>query len=197
MKTVIQIILTILLTKTVSGQADPTSLWIFRMEQYAKESNLYEKLNGNRDGFTKSAGLLTQNDTLKYSSGQIFRMCEVSESMLNGHYNIYYPSGQPYLISTYKKNVLTDSAIMYNDKGKIEFIIRYLEPQKEQQIYFDNNNKIKRIDNIENIPTTSVTFKSGYVHTNSEKGITTEYFNTEGQKIKKKEYYKLYPDEQK
>lgn len=197
MRTVAYIILTIFLTQKVSGQADPTSLWIFRMEQYGKESNLYEKFQGNREGFTKSAGLLTKNDTLKYSSGQIFRTCEVSESMLNGHYNIYYPSGQPYLISIYKNNVLTDSAIIYNEKGKIESIIRYLTPQKEQQIYFDNNNKIKRVDSIENIPTTNVTFKSGYVHTNTEKGITTEYFNTEGQKIKKKEYYKLYPDEQK
>lgn len=197
MKTTIYIILTILLTNNVSGQTDPTSLWIFRIDQNGTENFLYNKFQGSNDGFSTSTGLFSKNDTIKYQSGQIFRTCEVSENNLSGQYKIYYPSGQLYLWSIYKNNILKDSSIIYNDKGKIESIIKYLSPTQEQHIYFDNNNKQKRIDNIELVPTTSVTFKSGYVHTNTDKTVKTEYFNPEGQKITKKEYFKLYPDEKK
>jgi hypothetical protein len=195
MRAIIYSIFTILLTKAVLGQADPTSLWIFRMEQNASESFLYQKLQGNNKGFSSSTGLLTKNDTVNYSSGKIFRICEVSGNKLNGQYKIYYPSGQIYLLSTYKDNILTDSSIIYNNKNKIESVIKYLSPTREQQLYFDTNNKQKRIDNIEITPTTNVTFKSGHVHTNTVKSVQTDYFNPEGQKITKKEYFKLYPDE--
>ncbi len=195
MKTVTYIIFIIFLTKTVSGQVDPTSLWIFRMDQNATENFLYKKFQGNNDGFPTSTGLFSKNDTIKYQSGQIFRTCEVSENKLSGQYKIYYPSGQLYLLSIYKNNILTDSSIIYNDKGNIESIIKYLSSTQEQQVYFDGNNKKKRIDNIEIVPTTNVTFKSGYVHTNTDKSVKTDYFNPDGQKIKKKKYFKLYPDE--
>ena len=195
MKTTIYIILAILITKTVSKQTDPTSLWIFRMDQNATENFLYNKFQGNDEGFPISTGLFSKNDTIKYQSGQIFRTCEVVENKLSGQYKVYYPSGQLYLLSIYKNNILTDSSIIYNDKGKIESIIKYISPTIEQQVYFDSNNKQKRIDNIEIVPTTSVTFKSGYVHTNTDKSVKTEYFNPEGQKITKKEYFKLYPNE--
>jgi antitoxin component YwqK of YwqJK toxin-antitoxin module len=197
MKTVTYIIFSILLTKTISGQVDPTSLWIFRMDQNATENFLYEKFQGNNDGFPTSAVLFSKNDTIKYQSGQIFRTCEVSENKLSGQYKIYYPSGQLYLLSIYKNNILTDSSIIYNDKGNIESIIKYISPTQEQQVYFDSNNKQKRIDNIEIVTTTNVTFKSGYVHTNTDKSVKTDYFNSDGQKIKRKKYFKLHPDEKK
>ena len=195
MKSTLCIIAIFLTTIIAHSQTDQTSLWIFRMEQDANESVLYEKLQGSREGFPTSTGLLKNNDTIKYQSGHIFRVCEVVENKLNGYYRVYYPSGQLYLLSTYKDNALKDSTTIYDDKGKIESVIHYLSPTQEQQIFFDSNSKVKRIDHIKIAPTTQVTFNSGYIHTNTEKLITTEYFNPEGSKIKKKKYLELYPGE--
>jgi antitoxin component YwqK of YwqJK toxin-antitoxin module len=197
MKTTIYIILTFLLGKTLSGQTDPTSLWIFRMEQNATENHLFKKLQGSNNGFPTSTGLFSKHDTLKYQSGTNFRTCEVSENKLSGQYKIYYPAGELYLSSVYKNNILVDSSIIYNERGKIESITKYLSPTQEQRVYFDNNDKVKRIDNIEIVPTNSATFKSGYVHTNTDKVVKTDYFNPDGQKIKRQKYFELYPDEKK
>lgn len=188
-------IFTIVLADSVMAQNDPTAVWIFRMEQEAKESFLFRKFQTNNEGFPSSAGLLSKNDTIKYNSGQLFRTCEVSDNKLNGQYKIYYPSGIIYMISLYKNNVLTDSTICYDEKGKIESVIKYISTTQTRQIYFDSNLKRKRIDNIETSPGSNVTFESGYVHSNNESSVNTEYYNPEGLRITKKEYFKLYPEE--
>lgn len=179
----------------MTSQVDQTSLWIFRMEQYAKEQALFEQLQGNRDGAATSAGLFSKNDTLKYASGVIFRTCEVSHSMLNGVYKMFYPSGKIYFHSIYKNNTLTDSSLIYSDKGHLESLIYYPTSTTEKQVYFDANNIIKKIEFIESIPAGNTTFNSGYVHTNTVKRITTSYFKSDGTSISKKDYYKLYPQE--
>lgn len=194
-KTCVFIFLISLFSNFLSSQEDPTSLWIFRMEQNASEDALFEKLQGNRTNAPTSVGLFSKNDTLKYASGTIFRTCEVANSMLNGSYKIYYPSGKLYSQSIYKNNTLADSSMIYTASGVLESVIYYPDLQTQKQIYFDNNRKIKKIDSINVIPAGSTTFQSGYVHTNTMKQIKTDYFKSDGTSITKKEYYKLHPEE--
>ena len=78
--------------------------------------------------------------------------------------------------SKYVNNVPTDSSVIYYENGNVETIIKYISPTMERRIYFDRNIMIKRIDNIEIIPTNKVTFKSGSKHTNTYQSIKTEYF---------------------
>ena len=188
--------LTLLVALSTYGQtSDPTSLWIFRMEQDAIERNIYTELQGDDIGYPGSTGLFEKDDTLKYNSGHIFRICEVRQNKLNGSYKIFYPSGVLYISSKYNGNIQVDSSQIFSPEAQLESIIRFLSTTNEEQVYYDKNRKVKRIDHIEIIPTSKVTFKSGYVHTNQEKLIQTDYFNSDGKPISKKEYYKLYPEE--
>lgn len=195
MKTTIIIILTALAFMTHGQNPDPTSLWIFRMEQNAQESALYKKFQGNDSGFPNSTGLFQKNDTIRYQTGQIFRTCEVSNHQLQGNYKVYFSNGQIYMSSFYKNNLPTDSTSIYDDSGKLVSVIRHLSRASEQQLHFDQNGKVKRIEDIQITPVSATTFKTGYVHTNTDKIKKTLYFNQQGQPIDKKTYYELYPDE--
>jgi antitoxin component YwqK of YwqJK toxin-antitoxin module len=201
MKNIYIIILFALSTKTVFGQNQDVALWKFRMSQSAYEFQTCLILGGKMND---SAGykLLTENDTVKYKSGQIYRTCEVNNGKLNGYYKMYYPNGQLYVLSTYKNNLLSDSSMVYNSHGQMEYIIKYFSPFLEQKIYLDTNNKIKRIDNItvedsshEVTALENVNFELIDSVTSDTRSIKSEYYNSEGEIIKRKEYFKLYPEE--
>ncbi|MDI9342165.1 MAG: hypothetical protein QM534_16445 [Sediminibacterium sp.] len=190
------LLLMIAFTLSDYGQSsDPTLLWIFRMEQNARESVLFENFQGSSKGYPNSTGLFKSNDTIRYASGLVFRTCEVSNQQLNGNYKMYFPNGKLYMKCFYKKNQLVDSTSIYNETGKLVSIIRHLSPSIEQEVHFDLNGTIKKVEDIQIVPVSSTTFKSGYVHTNTDKVRKTVYYNPQGQPIDKEAYLKLYPNE--
>lgn len=196
MKKTYLMFLTLLVALSTHGQSsDPTSLWIFRMEQDAIERNIFTELQGDDIGYPGSTGLLEKDDTLKYNSGQIFRICEVRQNKLNGSYKIFYPNGILYISSKYNGNIQVDSSQIFSPQAQLNSVIRFVSTTNEEQVYYDKDRKVKRVDHNEIIPTSKVTFNSGYVHTNHDKLTQTDYYKPDGKPISKKEYYKLYPDE--
>jgi hypothetical protein len=99
---------------------EETRLWDYRTERFQTEMLVYNWITKNQDKqFPMHCGLLSNNDTLRFANGNIFRTCEIKNRELNGLYTIYYPNGALFLTRKYSSSIPVDTAYTYNTNREL------------------------------------------------------------------------------
>ena len=129
----------------LSAFSQEDELWALRSEQYAKDEYLFKKFTNRKDStFPTSTGLLKRNDTIHYSNGQFFRLCQVNNNRLHGSYQVFYPNGKIYCNEQYKNGYQSDTSTYFSENGTVLKQIIWITSHKYVTYFFSENGRLNK-----------------------------------------------------